>query len=602
MSRFRSWRLPSSAALVGLLIGVAFAVDARRANGAASFPLDDAWIHLTYARTLAETGRFAYFPTDATTQGSTAPLFTLLLAAGFRVVSDEKLLGIGLGIAAQGGFLAALAIWARRRLDGSTGWAAAAVALVALDGRIAILAASGMETSLFLACVAAAFALAAHDRGAAAGVAAGLATWTRPEGLLLAAVFLIAAAIERRSVRGFLVPYAALAGGWAAFNRTLGESWLPNTFEAKTAYYAAEPRLAFLAHDVLGLFRDGAWPAIAPCAAAGIAWVAVAVVRRAPSPLAAEAGWTGAVLLAYLVALPFAHRFERYLVPVLPAVAILGVATARSVARGIGSRGVRVAGGVVATALFGFHLAATVRAAGSYASFCRYHLERHERAGRWIAAHTSAEAVIAAHDVGAIGYYARRRIVDLVGVVRPEVVPHLGDIPWLEGLLARERVTHVAALRNWIEVANVAPLYVADPRPEILEVFPWIPGRSHLVAKGSSRLVDEAQEALKAGDVARALSLVERPEVDSRSSRAWYVRGFALETARRLPEAGEAYRRASDLDPDADDPRFRRAVVTAAQGRREEALALLAPLLARRPDYPRGDELRRALAAGASAP
>src|SRR5512147_3207915 len=51
------------------------------------FPLDDAWIHLTYARNLAEHGEWA-FRLGERSAGSTAPLWTVLLSVGF-------LLGLG---------------------------------------------------------------------------------------------------------------------------------------------------------------------------------------------------------------------------------------------------------------------------------------------------------------------------------------------------------------------------------------------------------------------------------------------------------------------------------------------------------------------------
>src|SRR4051812_14097230 len=47
-------------------------------NGFDSFPIDDSWIHLTFARTLKEWGQFAYGPRNHITSGSTSPLFTFL--------------------------------------------------------------------------------------------------------------------------------------------------------------------------------------------------------------------------------------------------------------------------------------------------------------------------------------------------------------------------------------------------------------------------------------------------------------------------------------------------------------------------------------------
>src|SRR5512138_908858 len=46
------------------------------------FPLDDTWIHLTYARNLAEHGQWA-FRLGERSAGSTAPLWTFLLGIGY---------------------------------------------------------------------------------------------------------------------------------------------------------------------------------------------------------------------------------------------------------------------------------------------------------------------------------------------------------------------------------------------------------------------------------------------------------------------------------------------------------------------------------------
>src|SRR5574339_943434 len=51
---------------------------------AIGFPLDDSWIHLTYARNLAEHGEWA-FRLGQHSAGSTSPLWTALLSIGFLI-------------------------------------------------------------------------------------------------------------------------------------------------------------------------------------------------------------------------------------------------------------------------------------------------------------------------------------------------------------------------------------------------------------------------------------------------------------------------------------------------------------------------------------
>ena len=65
--------------------------------GAAGFPLDDSWIHLQFARNLAEGNGFAYNP-GVPVAGSTAPLWTLLLAGVARVVGASLLMAKIVGI------------------------------------------------------------------------------------------------------------------------------------------------------------------------------------------------------------------------------------------------------------------------------------------------------------------------------------------------------------------------------------------------------------------------------------------------------------------------------------------------------------------------
>ena len=43
--------------------------------------------------------------------------------------------------------------------------------------------------------------------------------------------------------------------------------------------------------------------------------------------------------------------------------------------------------------------------------------------GDWVGVHTPEASVLAAKDIGYIGYYSRRKILDLAGLVSPECIP-----------------------------------------------------------------------------------------------------------------------------------------------------------------------------------
>mgnify|MGYP000433304428 FL=1 len=62
--------------IVALMLGLLYL-----AVGGGSFPLDDSWIHQTYARNLALYGEWAFTPGIAST-ASTSPLYTVVLAVG----------------------------------------------------------------------------------------------------------------------------------------------------------------------------------------------------------------------------------------------------------------------------------------------------------------------------------------------------------------------------------------------------------------------------------------------------------------------------------------------------------------------------------------
>ena len=253
VARVRSLALLLLPAIVAVLMAEAMVLRARAANdGIDGFPLDDAWIHLTYARNLVHGFGFTYFPGQPPSAGSTSPLFTLLLAGGFLATGDEKALGRLASLAFQVGVPRGSGGLGPPPRMAAPEWGAVVALVLALDARLLILSVSGMETSLFLLLTALAFWAHAAGRPALVGIAVGLGVWTRPDAFVLAAVFLVAALLERwpaadarRAALGFCGPATLYFG----FNLLNAGVLLPNTFGAKRAYYglaAGNVHLAFL--------------------------------------------------------------------------------------------------------------------------------------------------------------------------------------------------------------------------------------------------------------------------------------------------------------------------------------------------------------------
>ncbi len=115
-----------------------------------SFPLDDPWIHLQFARNIAEYGSFSYFRNELVTAGSTSPIYTLILAAGFLITKNEMWLSYIIGI-----LFFSLSVFYFYRLSSDVfpkeNWLAiAAVLLLVFDKWLNFITVTGMETTLYI--------------------------------------------------------------------------------------------------------------------------------------------------------------------------------------------------------------------------------------------------------------------------------------------------------------------------------------------------------------------------------------------------------------------------------------------------------------------
>ncbi len=154
-------RLAANPALLFLLaaiVSVLVYLAVSGAGGALGFPLDDAWIHQTYARNLGLHGEFAFVPGQPSA-GSTSLLWTGLLAIGYVLRIEPRVWAYTLGA-----LLLALNAWLVYKLvlrwwPGATAAALLGGLLVTVEWHLVWSAGSGMETLLYAAGALAIFVL-----------------------------------------------------------------------------------------------------------------------------------------------------------------------------------------------------------------------------------------------------------------------------------------------------------------------------------------------------------------------------------------------------------------------------------------------------------
>ena len=403
---------------------VLFVLTERRLAGAPGFPLDDSWIHLHFARNIAEGAGFSYNP-GVPVAGSTAPLWTLLLALGVAFFGASavvvKTIGVMAGLGAALVLRHAAVAWGASRL-GAVG---AAIGL-AWTGAMAWGAFSGMEVTLAALLVAASLLAHARGRDPLTALWAALAAVARPEAIVLVPLLAVARPLTARRVVSFVSITAAVLAPAILFSLATVGSPVPATASAKVE----GGLLGWLsgvreAVGVTWLSRPaeffGAW----------VKWLAltnwllpaallpalVLVWRRPGRALAVPALVLVAHPLAMALFAPYrdpAFQEGRYSIHLLPlAFLTLAVALGPRLTRP------RTALGAVYLALA---VAAMLPAATRYGWAVQNINAMQVHLGRWVDEHLPKRGVIALNDVGAIAYFSRREVIDVMGLVSPDII------------------------------------------------------------------------------------------------------------------------------------------------------------------------------------
>jgi hypothetical protein len=387
----------------------ALAIVARAATGPRT--IDDAYITFRYARNLADGIGFVYNNGERVL-GTTTPLWTIILGFLYWLgIRDLPSAALAVSALADAG-TSALVYWVAVRLGMSRPWALWAAGVYAFTPLSIGFAAGGMESSLFTLLVLSACVASAVGHMASAAFLSALATFARPEGVLLPLLivgqFLVRRALPPwRVVAAYVMPLLP----WSLFALLYFGSVVPNSLFAKSIVYRIS---ALSPHEgALAIVVDPWFPMwIAMLLIIPLLPKGLALLFRTPSriPLICFAPL---LCVSYLLSSIRSVRIVGwYLVPLTP-FAILGMAVALSQVRRVWARPLALLFAI------GFLLWAVLH------NSVRPNLAREEAyqaAAAFLSSRVTLDTIIALPEIGAFGYASKARILDTVGLVSPKAL------------------------------------------------------------------------------------------------------------------------------------------------------------------------------------
>lgn len=586
--------------LTGLYLRFAFKV-----NHVWSFPLDDPWIHLTFAKNLIQYFSFSYFKNEMVTAGSTSPLYTMLLSLGMLITSNEMILSYVMGILFF--VLSAIALYRLSAIEfyKENVFAMLCAGIFIIDKWINFIAVSGMETTMFIFILILCAYFYRERRAVPFAVTLGLIMWTRPDGVAFIGAVVIDYILVRIYSKGQLnlklfpandlkkigIIFFGIIALYFIMNLALSGSILPNTYSAKLTYYSPEfrSRFAFIETEVWRYFTEGAYYVLMIGFLFSALKLAFDLYKKTYNQNTLYIAFILLLVIIYFIKLPYAHRFGRYMMPIIPFFILVSTLGFRDLARVINKYSDNA---LFSKSIFYILIGITYfigvqsydEKRVDYAVQCKYIYDRQVMAAMWIRDNTNENDVIATHDVGAIGFYGNRKIVDVAGLVTPDLIKKINDrdyVNYMEDYLKKNGVTYLAFLREWYRVSNQNALFSTAWQlpPEIMEVYKFIPDSTRIISREANGLLMNAQMLVgqKAGQqityvINRMLAL----EPNCAYPYFYLAYGFYLQEDYKNYEKNMV--KALQLFPDYNEALFYLGEYYKTNGRFDEAQTLLTRL------------------------
>jgi len=403
--------------------------------------IDDSFITFRYSRNIIEGQGFVYNP-GVQTLGTTTPLFTLVMAGVATAAGGQDFPWYALWVnTAADAINAALLFYLVYRVTRSLYPAVVIGLLWAVLPRSVTFAVGGMETSVNILWMLAAYTAFLHGRRTWVGVFAGLGLLTRPDAalwILPLGVYQLVEHLRERQIpwQTYLAGLLTLAP-WVVFATAYFGSPLPNSLGAKSVAYIVPGADAlvgllqvyatpFMEFDTFGVLGIQVGFVLYPLLNA----LAVVYLWGRDRRLAAFLAYPLVYFGVFAVAAPLMFRW--YYTPPLPAWIFGIVIGAWSLVEIVGKRtntrvlypvaGALMLGVWGGVALNHWQVTPTHGPQSPAPEMAWHDIElQYEEIGRQLREEfgATAETRVASADIGAVGYFSGATIIDTVGLVTP---------------------------------------------------------------------------------------------------------------------------------------------------------------------------------------
>ena len=185
-------------------------------------------------------------------------------------------------------------------------------------------------------------------------------------------------------------------------------------------------------------------------------------------------------ILIYVLRLPV-YQHGRYLMPAMGVFFLIGLMGFYEFLPSLRTYRTRLARQAALVAVVLFSLAFNGFGAYTYGQDVGLIESEMVVSAKWAAQNIPPGAVIAAHDIGALGFFDHHAIIDLAGLISPEVVPFIRDEVRLATFMDERGVEYLIAFPYWYPnltqrgtpVFATGGHFVEKPDSQNMTIYRW---------------------------------------------------------------------------------------------------------------------------------